>query len=130
MAAGPGGAACWPGAFAFFLTAALTASKTPGGYAPFALGVAAAGPGGQRPGSAGGAGVGAVLFLDFADALPFLATAVLIFTTAAACGESGWKRTAVSRLAGAGLFLAVSGIYVLQSCPLETWRPALRQRPW
>lgn len=30
----------------FFLTAALTASKTPGGYAPFALGcVAAAGPG-------------------------------------------------------------------------------------
>ena len=30
----------------FFLTAALTASRTPGGYAPFALGcIAAAGPG-------------------------------------------------------------------------------------
>ena len=69
----------------FFLTAALTASKTPGGYAPFALGcVAAAGPGGSGLAALAGAGVGAVLFLDFADALPFLATAVLIFTTSTA----------------------------------------------
>ena len=63
----------------FFLTAALTASQTPGGYAPFALGlVAAAGPGMNGAAALAGAGLGALLFLDFADALPFLAVGVLI----------------------------------------------------
>ena len=43
----------------FFLTAALTASQTPGGYAPFALGYVAAA--GGRSGSAlAGAALGAV----------------------------------------------------------------------
>ena len=43
----------------FFLTAALTASQTPGGYAPFALGfVAAAGPGAGGIAALAGAGVG------------------------------------------------------------------------
>ena len=60
----------------FFLTAALTASQTPGDYAPFALGcVAACGPGAEGISALLGAGVGAVLFLDFAGALPFLAAA-------------------------------------------------------
>ena len=101
----------------FFLTAALTASKTPGGYAPFALGcVAAAGPGGSGLAALAGAGVGAVLFLDFADALPFLATAVLIFTTSTALRgiwleKKRWFPAAV----GVALFLAVGGIYVIQS---------------
>lgn len=101
----------------FFLTAALTASKTPGGYAPFALGcVAAAGPGGSGLAALAGAGVGAVLFLDFADALPFLATAVLIFTTSTALRgiwleKKQWFPAAV----GVALFLAVGGIYVIQS---------------
>ena len=112
----------------FFLTAALTASQTPGDYAPFALGcVAACGPGAEGIAALLGAGVGAVLFLDFAAALPFLATAILIFTTAAAFQglkllDGPWFHP----LAGAGLFLAVSGIYVLQSLsPLRNLAPCL-----
>ena len=112
----------------FFLTAALTASQTPGDYAPFALGcVAACGPGAEGISALLGAGVGAVLFLDFAGALPFLAAAILIFTTAAAFQglkllDGPWFHP----LAGAGLFLAVSGIYVLQSLsPLRNLAPCL-----
>lgn len=112
----------------FFLTAALTASQTPGDYAPFALGcVAACGPGAEGIAALLGAGVGAVLFLDFAGALPFLAAAILIFTTAAAFQglkllDGPWFHP----LAGAGLFLAVSGIYVLQSLsPLQNLAPCL-----
>ena len=112
----------------FFLTAALTASQTPGDYAPFALGcVAACGPGAEGIAALLGAGVGAVLFLDFAGALPFLAAAILIFTTAAAFQglkllDGPWFHP----LAGAGLFLAVSGIYVLQSLsPLRNLAPYL-----
>ena len=112
----------------FFLTAALTASQTPGDYAPFALGcVAACGPGAEGISALLGAGVGAVLFLDFAAALPFLAAAILIFTTAAAFQglkllDGPWFYP----LAGAGLFLAVSGIYVLQSLsPLRDLGPCL-----
>ena len=112
----------------FFLTAALTASQTPGDYAPFALGcVATCGPGAEGIAALLGAGVGAVLFLDFAAALPFLAAAILIFTTAAAFQglkllDGPWFHP----LAGAGLFLAVSGIYVLQSLsPLRDLGPCL-----
>ena len=112
----------------FFLTAALTASQTPGDYAPFALGcVAACGPGAEGIAALLGAGVGAGLFLDFAAALPFLAAAILIFTTAAAFQglkllDGPWFYP----LAGAGLFLAVSGIYVLQSLsPLRDLGPCL-----
>ena len=112
----------------FFLTAALTASQTPGDYAPFALGcVAACGPGAEGIAALLGAGVGAGLFLDFAAALPFLAAAILIFTTAAAFQglkllDGPWFHP----LAGAGLFLAVSGIYVLQSLsPLRDLGPCL-----
>ena len=101
----------------FFLAAALTATQTPGDYAPFALGcVAACGPGAGGIAALLGAGVGAVLFLDFSGALPFLAAAILIFTTAAAFqGLKLLEGPLFHPLAGAGLFLAVSGIYVLQS---------------
>ena len=110
----------------FFLAAALTASQTPGGYAPFALGCAAA----AGPGAAGGAAlvgcaVGAALFMDFARALPFLAAAVLILSAATAFRdlkllEARWFLPVTA----AGLFLAVSGIYVLQSlAPLEDLGP-------
>ena len=112
----------------FFLAAALTASQTPGDYAPFALGcVAACGPGAEGIAALLGAGVGAVLFLEFSGALPFLAAAILIFTTAAAFQglkllDGPWFHP----LAGAGLFLAVSGIYVLQSLsPLRNLAPCL-----
>ena len=110
----------------FFLAAALTASQTPGGYAPFALGCAAA----AGPGAAGGAAlvgcvVGAALFMDFAQALPFLAAGVLMLSAATAFRdlkllESKWFLPVTA----AGLFLAVSGIYVLQSlAPMEELSP-------
>ena len=112
----------------FFLAAALTATQIPGGYAPFALGcVAACGPGPAGIAALLGAGAGALLFLDFSSALPFLAAAVLIFTTAAAFqGLKLLEGPLFHPLAGAGLFLAVSGIYVLQSLsPLRDLAPCL-----
>lgn len=110
----------------FFLAAALTASQTPGGYAPFALGcVAAAGPGAAGGAALLGALVGAVLFMDFAQALPFLAAAVLILSAATAFRDLKLLETKwFLPLTAAGLFLAVSGIYVLQSlAPLEELNP-------
>ena len=112
----------------FFLAAALTASQTPGDYAPFALGcVAACGPGAEGIAALLGAGVGAMLFLEFSSALPFLAAAILIFTTAAAFqGLKLLEGPLFHPLAGAGLFLAVNGIYVLQSLsPLRDLAPCL-----
>ena len=101
----------------FFLTAALTAAEAPGGYAPFALGfVAAAGPGSGGGAALAGAAAGALLFLEFADALPFLATALLIVTASTAFqGISALEKPVCLPAAAAGLHLAVSGIYVAQS---------------
>ena len=112
----------------FFLSAALTASQTPGGYAPFALGcVAAAGPGGDGAAALAGAGVGAVLFLKFADALPFLAAGILILTAATAfqgCRALEGKR--VMPLTAAGLSLTVGSIYAAQSlAPLDHLTPCV-----
>ena len=112
----------------FFLAAALTASQTPGGYAPFALGlVAAAGPGMGGAAALAGAGLGALLFMDFASALPFLATGVLILTAATAFqGSQRLTRPGVVALTVAMLFLAVGGIYVIQSLsPLRHLTPCL-----
>ena len=112
----------------FFLAAALTASQTPGGYAPFALGlVAAAGPGMGGAAALAGAGLGALLFMDFASALPFLATGVLILTAATAFqGSQRLTRPGVVALTAAMLFLAVGGIYVIQSLsPLRHLTPCL-----
>ena len=112
----------------FFLAATLTAAQTPGEYAPFALGFAAAcGPGGEGAAALIGAAAGAVLFLDFAAALPFLASAVLIFTTAAAFqGLRLMEGDLFRPLTGAGFFLAVHGIYVLQAIsPLRHLAPFL-----
>ena len=76
----------------FFLAAALTASQTPGGGAPFALGwIASAGPGLEGGAALAGAVAGAALFLDFADALPFLAVAVLLVTASTALAGT-WRR--------------------------------------
>ena len=101
----------------FFLAAALTASQTPGEYAPFALGlVAAAGPGMNGAAALAGAGPGALLFLDFASALPFLAVGVLILTAATAFqGSQKLTRPGAIAVTATGLFLAVGGIYVIQS---------------
>ena len=112
----------------FFLTAALTASQTPGGYAPFALGfVAAAGPGAGGIAALAGAGVGALLFMEFVDALPFLATGILIFTAAAAFrGNRTLNRQDVLALTAAGFSMAVGGIYVIQSLsPMDHLTPCV-----
>ncbi len=112
----------------FFLAAALTASQTAGGYAPFALGlVSAAGAGIPGAAALAGTAAGAFLFLDFSAALPHLAIAILILT--AATSFRGVARLGTARaqaLTAAGLTLAVQGIYVAQSlAPLEHLAPCL-----
>ena len=110
----------------FFLAAALSARQTPGGYAPFALGcVAASGPGSMGGAALVGCVVGAALFMDFAQALPFLAAGVLILSAATAFRDLRLLETKwFLPLTAAGLFLSVSGIYVLQSlAPLEDLSP-------
>lgn len=112
----------------FFLAAALTASQTAGGYAPFALGVvAAAGPGLAGGVALMGTGLGAVLFMGFADALPHVAIAVLILTAATSFqGSVFMNRPHILAWTAALLSLAVGGIYVMQSlAPLEQLTPCL-----
>lgn len=112
----------------FFLTAALTASQTPDGYAPFALGmVAAAGTGAEGAAALGGAVAGAVLFLDFSEALPQLAAGILILAAATAFrGVRALSRPEVMAAVAGGMLLAVGGIYVAQSLsPLEHLTPCL-----
>jgi stage II sporulation protein E len=111
-----------------FLAAALTATRTAGGYAPFALGLlAAAGPGADGAAALVGTALGALLFLDFSSALPHLAVAVLLLTAATAFqGISALTRPKVLASTAAGLFLAVNGIYVLQALsPMERVAPCL-----
>ena len=80
----------------FLLGAALTASRTPGDYAPFALGcVGVSGSGADGMVALAGTAVGAALFLEFGAALPFLATGVLLLTVSTAfrgtaLGERPW----------------------------------------
>jgi len=103
------------GGIRFFLTAALTASQTPGGFAPFALGCVAA-AGGAAGISLAGAAMGALLFLPFEDALPFLAEALLIVTCTTAFRDTrlAGKPLFLPLVAG-GMVLAVGGIYAAQS---------------
>ena len=104
----------------FFLTAALC-------DAPFALGcVSAAGPGVGGGAALAGAGLGALVFMDFAQGLPFLATAALIFTTAQAL--RGWRAVEDRRwsaVVAAGLFLTVGIMWSSPSLRLRMRRPAL-----
>ena len=101
----------------FFLAAALTASQTPGGYAPFALGcVAASGAGAEGASALLGTVRGALLFMDFAGALPHLAVAILLLTAGRAFQGGRLLSSRRARtLAAAGLFAAVGTIYVVQS---------------
>ena len=112
----------------FFLAAALTASQTPGGYAPFALGcVAAAGPGAEGLSALLGTAVGAALFMEFADALPFLAAGLLLLTAATAfqgvrAAEHAWFLPGTAVV----ISLTIHGIYVLQALsPLHRLGPCL-----
>lgn len=112
----------------FFLGAALTAGRTAGGYAPFALGLtAAAGTGLWGAAALTGNAVGALLFLEFSSALPHLAIAVLILTAASAFqGSALLARPKVQAVTAGLLSLAVWGIYVVQSLsPVEKLTPCL-----
>ena len=101
----------------FFLTAALTASQTAGGYAPFALGcIAAAGPGADGAAALLGGVTGALLFLDFQQVLALAAVGILILTAATAFRDTTFlQKPWVLPVLAAGMVLAVGGIYVLQS---------------
>ena len=101
----------------FFLTAALTASQTAGGYAPFALGcIAAAGPGADGAAALLGGVTGALLFLDFQQVLALAAVGILILTAATAFRDTAFlQKPWVLPVLAAGMVLAVDGIYVLQS---------------
>lgn len=105
------------GGIRFFLAGALTASQITGGYAPFALGLtAAAGPGATGAFALAGTGLGALLFMDFADALPHLAIAILILTAATSFqGSAVLSHPKAVPIAAAVLALTVNGIYVVQS---------------
>ena len=75
----------------FFLTAALTANQTAGGYAPFALGcIAAAGPGADGAAALLGGVTGALLFLDFQQVLALAAVGILILTAATAFRDTAF----------------------------------------
>lgn len=105
----------------FFLAAALTAAQTPQGSAPFALGCVAAAGGGAEGGAALlGALAGAMAFMDFAAALPYLAEGILILTAAAAFRISpALQGRRVMALTAGAMTLAVGGIYALQALSPE-----------
>lgn len=83
----------------------------------------------EFPGAAALAGTaaGSLLFLDFAEALPHLAIAILILTAATSFRGSSFLGSPKAQvLTAAGLTLAVQGIYVAQSLsPLEHLTPSL-----
>ena len=93
----------------FFLTAALTASQTAGGYAPFALGcIAAAGPGADGAAALLGGVTGALLFLDFQQVLALAAVGILILTAATAFRDTAFlQKPWVLPVLAAGMVLAV-----------------------
>lgn len=75
----------------FFLTAALTASQTAGGYAPFALGcIAAAGPGGRRGSGAAGRRDGGAAVSGLSAGPGFAAVGILILTAATAFRDTAF----------------------------------------
>ena len=112
----------------FFLAAGLTAAQLPDGSAPFALGcVAASRPDGDGIAALLGTAAGALLFQPFETALPHLAAAILILTTAFALQGTRWMRppAAVGLWAG-GLTFLVGFVYVLQALsPLRELPPRL-----
>ena len=101
----------------FFLAAALCAARIGGGEAPFALGcVAAAGPGAGGIAALLGCGMGLALFLDFASGLIQLGSAILIAAAMTALqGTKLSEKRGFAPACSGGMYLAVKGIWVLQS---------------
>lgn len=105
------------GAARALLTAVLAGAQIFGGYAPFAVGAAAAAGGGWEGVAALlGAALGAVLLLDFSHALRFVACCVLLFTANNAfCELRAYRRPWFLPAMTAVLTLAVEAIYALRS---------------
>lgn len=96
--------------------AVLAGARVFGGYAPLALGfAAAAGSGAEGVSAFLGAGVGAFAFLDFSHALRTCAALVLIFTAKSALGELKiFQKRAFLPLLTATMMLAVEFVYLLR----------------
>ena len=101
----------------FFLAAALCAARIGDGEAPFALGcVAAAGAGAGGIAALLGCGMGLALFLDFSAGLIQLGSAILIAAaTTALQGTKLAEKRGFAPVSAGGMYLAVKGIWVLQS---------------
>jgi len=104
-----------------FLLGAILSGAQLGGYAPFAVGFAAAAGGGAEGLSALlGTAAGAALFLDFSHALRTAAAGVLVFAANGALGtlriaRKPWFLPALT----AGLMLTVEFVYVLRAGAAE-----------
>lgn len=104
-------------ALRFLLAAILTGGELRGGYAPFALGLAAAaGPGWQGLSALLGAALGARLFMSFSRGLRFLAAWLLLYTANNAfAGSKTAERKYFWPAMAAGLTAAVETVYLLQT---------------
>lgn len=105
----------------FFLAATLSAAQLPGGLAPFALGcVSAAGAGGDGVAALCGTLTGTLLFQEFRTGLAQIAAAILIFAASTALrGIKIAEKPGFLPAVAAGMFLAVKGVYLLQSLSPE-----------
>lgn len=98
------------------LAAVLAGAKVFGGYAPLALGfAAAAGDGAPGMSAALGAAAGALVFLDFSHALRTCAALVLIAAAKSALGELKiYQKRAFLPVMTAAAMLAVEFVYLLR----------------
>ena len=99
------------------LGALLAGAQFFGGYAPFAVGmVGAAGPGWEGLAALVGAGLGALVLLDFPHALRTMACSVLLFTANNAfCELKAYRKKFFLPALTAGLVLVVEAIYAVRS---------------
>lgn len=106
------------------LTMALMAYRIGDGYAPLALGaVAASGQGGNGLWALVGVVLGAMLWFDFATALPCVAIGILLYCAVSAFGDFKWMaKSWPLPLLSMATFFTVNGIYLIQSLsPNTAW---------
>ncbi|WP_409969973.1 SpoIIE family protein phosphatase [Bengtsoniella intestinalis] len=106
------------------LTFGLVAYRMGDGYAPLALGaVAASGQGGGGLWALVGLVLGAMLWMDFATALPCVAVGILFYCMVSALGDFKWMaKTLPLPMMSMATFFAVNGIYLIQSLsPNVAW---------
>ena len=101
----------------FALAAIFAGARLFGGYAPFAVGFAAASGAGRRGiASLLGSVAGALLFLDFSHALRLVATVILLYTAnSTLSGIKYYRKKFFLPLLTAGLMLSVEFVYVAKA---------------